>query len=93
MTEALDRDDSVVLDGVEVLLSPQEHALLRVLAGEPGRAWPRGDLARAVFAGEVGATDLLIDVQVAALQRKLRRARPGREWIDTVDGTSYAFVG
>ena len=80
------------LAGVEVALTPGEEALLSVLAAEPGRPWPRLELAREVFRGDFVESDFLVDVHVAALRRKLRRATPGRDWIGTVDGTSYVFV-
>ena len=41
-----------------------------------------------MWSGELIESDFVVDVQVAGLQRKLRNAS-GRDWVRTVDGSSY----
>ena len=65
---------------------------LTVLAAEPGRLWARGDLVRTVWKGDFIESDFLVDLNIAAIRRKLRKAgRSDHEWIRTVEGTGYLF--
>lgn len=73
-------------------LTPAEVDLLAVLTGEPGRAFPRADLANQVWKGAFTESDFLVDVHVATLRRKLRKADPTREWISTIDGVAYRWA-
>lgn len=85
-------DQAALLDGEPLPLTPAELAVLTSLAASPGRTWERGDLVREVWQGEFIESDFLVDVHVANLRRKLRKAGGGaREWIRTVGGVGYAF--
>ncbi|WP_435741364.1 response regulator transcription factor [Nocardioides sp. SYSU DS0663] len=85
-------DHLALLDGEPLPLTPAELALLTSLAAAPGRTWERGDLVREVWQGEFIESDFLVDVHVANLRRKLRKAGGGaRDWIRTVGGVGYAF--
>lgn len=79
------------LNGEPLSLTPVEVDLLSTLSSEPGRAWQRGDLVRAVWKGDFIESDFLVDVHVASLRRKLRKADSGREWIRAVEGSAYLF--
>ncbi|MDO9496702.1 MAG: response regulator transcription factor [Nocardioides sp.] len=79
------------LDGERVMLTPAEFDLLRALATRPGVAWEREELVREVWQGEFIESDFLVDVHVANLRRKLRRAGSRTTWIRTVGGASYLF--
>lgn len=81
-----------LFDGAPVPLTPPEVEVLTVLAREPGRAWDRGDLVSAVWGGEFIESDYLIDVHVANLRRKLRKAGAGPDRIRTVGGAAYALA-
>lgn len=83
--------DVALLDGEPLPLTAAEVAVLAVLAAEPGRVWQRRELARAVWAEELGESHLLLDIHVGNLRRKLRKASPGGEWIRSVGGTAYAL--
>jgi DNA-binding response OmpR family regulator len=85
-------DRVALLDGDPLPLTPAELSLLSALAGDPGRMWQRGDLVREVWQGDFIESDFLVDVHVANLRRKLRRAGGGgRVWIRTVGGAGYTF--
>ena len=81
-----------MLDGRPVPLTPPEVEVLATLAREPGRAWDRAELVGAVWGGDFIESDYLVDVHVANLRRKLRKAGAGSERIRTVEGTAYALV-
>jgi len=80
-----------LLDGDPLPLTPTEVDLLSALSSRPGATWERGDLVREVWAGDFIESDFLVDVHVASLRRKLRKAGTRREWISTVAGTGYRF--
>jgi two-component system phosphate regulon response regulator OmpR len=75
-----------------VELTGAEFKLLVALARAPGAPQSREALTAAVQPGNYKPLDRTVDVQVARLRRKLRKASPGTEWIDTVRGAGYVFV-
>lgn len=79
------------LDGERVMLTPAEFDLLRALASRPGVAWEREELVREVWHGEFIESDFLVDVHIANLRRKLRRAGSRTTWIRTVGGVGYLY--
>ncbi|WKN50268.1 response regulator transcription factor [Nocardioides sp. Arc9.136] len=85
-------DHVALLDGLPLPLTPAEVSLLTAFAAHPGRTWERGDLVREVWEGEFIESDFLVDVHVASLRRKLRKAGGSdHEWIRTVGGVGYTF--
>lgn len=81
-----------MFEGSPVPLTPPEVDVLAVLAREPGRAWGRSDLVSEVWGGDFIESDYLIDVHVANLRRKLRKAGAGNDRIRTVEGAAYALA-
>lgn len=81
-----------LLDGEPLPLTPSEVDLLAALLQPPLRTWWRAELVREVWQGDFMESDFLVDVHVASLRRKLKRAAPGRDWIRTVDGSGYRFT-
>lgn len=81
-----------MFEGDPVPLTPPEVDVLAVLARDPGRAWDRSELVGAVWGGDFIESDFLIDVHVANLRRKLRKAGAGSDRIRTVEGTAYALA-
>jgi DNA-binding response OmpR family regulator len=80
----------VWLDGVPVALSKKEFALLRALAAEPARVFPREELLRGVWGFQsLGATRTL-DAHAARLRKKLAVGE-GR-FIVNVWGVGYRLV-
>jgi DNA-binding response OmpR family regulator len=77
----------VRLAGREVALTPTEHRLLLVLASNPGRAFSRDELGRAL-APQREAQDRTIDSHVTHLRRKIE-APGGQGYILTVPGIGY----
>lgn len=81
-----------MLHGEPVPLTPTEVDLLAAMAREPGEPQDRATLVAAVWGGDFIESDFLIDVHVASLRRKLRKAGSGEDWIRTVAGTAYALT-
>jgi DNA-binding response OmpR family regulator len=81
-----------LFEGAPVPLTPPEVEVLAVLAREPGRSWDRSALVSEVWGGDFIESDFLVDVHVANLRRKLRKAGAGSDRIRTVEGTAYALA-
>jgi len=82
----------VLVNDLAIPLTSIEFKLLVELARVPGQAVSRQQLSEAVQAGAYRPLDRTVDVQVGRLRRRLARALPGCEWIETVRGEGYAFV-
>ncbi|NYE36440.1 DNA-binding response OmpR family regulator [Nocardioides cavernae] len=82
----------VRVDGSELDLTRTEFDLLAHLVSNPGVVVPREDLMRAVWASDfVPDSTHVVDVHLANLRRKLRKARAGNEWIRTIRGVGFRF--
>jgi len=74
--------------GRPVELSRLEFDLLRTLAAEPGRVFPRGELLRGVWGYSTEARSRTLDSHVARLRAKLRAAGVERQLV-CVWGVGY----
>lgn len=81
------RSRRVVLDGIEVDLTPKEFDLLALLASEPGRAFTRDQLIQEVWDEHWWGPTKTLDVHISAVRKKL--GDPG--WITTLRGVGYRF--
>lgn len=82
----------VLVDGAEIDLTRTEFDLLAHLVSNPGVVVAREDLMRAVWASDfVPDSTHVVDVHLANLRRKLRKARASNEWIRTVRGVGFRF--
>jgi DNA-binding response OmpR family regulator len=77
------------LEGRPLDLTRTEFLLLRLLAGNPGRAFSRDYLVRRLWDGEYAGLDRSVDSHVAHLRRKLG---PLGASIQTVWGVGYRFA-
>jgi DNA-binding response OmpR family regulator len=77
------------LDSEPLNLTRTEFHLLRLLAGNPGRAFSRDYLLRRVWNDDYGGLDRSVDTHIAHLRRKLG---PLGSSIQTVWGVGYRFV-
>ncbi|HAK96147.1 MAG TPA: DNA-binding response regulator [Planctomycetes bacterium] len=76
----------VIANGKAVDLTASEFRILHYLARRPGWVFTRGQIIDAVHGEEYPVTDRSVDVQVAALRKKLGKAG---ERIETVRGVGY----
>ncbi len=79
---------AVSVGGEPVVLTPMEFRVLAVLISKPGKVFTRGEIADAAHHEENVVTDRAVDVQIAALRRKLGSAG---QYIQTVRGVGYRF--
>jgi two-component system phosphate regulon response regulator PhoB len=76
----------VVVDDRPVDLTRTEFRILHLLASRPGWVFSRGQIVKSVHGDDYPVTGRSVDVQVAALRRKLGGAGP---LIRTVRGVGY----
>lgn len=79
---------AVTVNGKPVVLTPMEFRVLAVLISKPGKVFARAEIADAAHHEENVVTDRAVDVQIAALRRKLGQAG---SYIETVRGVGYRF--
>ncbi|MGB6451081.1 MAG: response regulator [Steroidobacteraceae bacterium] len=76
-------------DGKPLDLTPVEFRLLKTLATAPGRVFSRTQLLDNLYADHRVVTDRTVDSHVKNLRRKLQRANPDREFVESVYGVGY----
>lgn len=82
----------VTVSGQEVDLTRTEFDLLAHLVRNPGVVVAREELMRAVWSTEfVPDSTHVVDVHLANLRRKLRRAAADNEWIRTIRGVGFRY--
>lgn len=85
----IDREQHrVLVDGVELKLTPTEFRLLWGLARQPGRAFSRHDLMETAIGDDSLVLERTIDVHIKSLRQKLGEHA---ERIETVRGVGYRF--
>ncbi|KRB73138.1 PhoR family transcriptional regulator [Nocardioides sp. Root190] len=83
----------VLLGSEPVALTRTEFDILVALAQKPRRAFSRRQLVDAVW-GEDWVGDLhIVDVHIAHTRRKLQDEAAAPQFIDTVRGVGYRFIG
>ena len=80
------------LAGEELVLTPKEFELLKLLVTSPGRAFSRDELLERIWGYEYYGDTRTVDVHIRHLRAKLGE-RPGlSERIETVRGVGYRFA-
>jgi DNA-binding response OmpR family regulator len=84
---------TVVVDGKPVALTPTEFDLLAALCRSYGTVLTRSQLVESAIGYDYEGTDRSVDAHIAKLRKKLRRRRGRPEFVATVFGVGYRFVG
>ena len=80
-------------DGRPLNLTSVEFKLLGILAKEPGRVFSRASLIEEALGYDFEGFDRTIDVHILNLRRKLESDPSHPDYIKTVYGVGYKFVG
>ena len=83
----------VTRNGEPVYLTGREFQLLRYFIERPGTTIPRKELLQSVWGYVADALTRTVDTHVASLRQKLEENPRRPEYIITVSGTGYKFVG
>lgn len=81
----------VLVNGEPVSLTAKEFNLLRLLAGNPGRAFSRDYLLDRVWGSDFAGFDRTIDTHIQRLRRKLGGAGTPADRIVTLWGVGYKY--
>jgi two-component system alkaline phosphatase synthesis response regulator PhoP len=87
------RQAEVTRDGKPVYLTAREFQLLRYLIERAGKTVPRNELLRSVWGYDSDTLTRTVDTHVASLRQKLEKNPKQPEFIFTVSGVGYKFVG
>jgi len=87
------RTQDVIVRGQPASLSALEFRLLFFLAAHPRRIFSRERLLDEVWGGDRYVTPRTIDVHVRRLREKIEARPEAPEYIGTVRGAGYRFVG
>ncbi|MBU9726770.1 response regulator transcription factor [Diplocloster modestus] len=80
------------IHGADLTLTQSEFALLTLLSSRPRDIWTVEELFRALW-GSNGAVDAqIVQGHLSRMRRKIERAFPRHEFIETVWGKGYRFV-
>lgn len=77
----------------EIVLTPTEFTLMRVLLGNPGRAFSRDDLLNAVWGKNYFGDMKTVDVHIRRIREKIEEDPSNPRWIETVWGFGYRLRG
>lgn len=80
-------------DGGPIVLTPTEFKILVSLAENPGRVLSRDQLVNIVLGYDFEGYDRTIDAHVKNLRHKLEKDSKSPEFIQTVYGMGYKFIG
>jgi two-component system response regulator BaeR len=93
-SQDLELDESrnkVVLKGKELHLTVVEFQLLKILSGDPGRIYSRGQLIDKIYHDHRVVSDRTIDSHIKKLRRKIFEEIPEQEFIHSVYGIGYKY--
>jgi two-component system alkaline phosphatase synthesis response regulator PhoP len=74
--------------GEELVLPKKEFELLDLLTSKPGKVFTREEIFHDVWGDKIIVGDRTIDVHIRKLREKI-----GDQFIQTVKGVGYKFVG
>lgn len=80
------------LDGAPVVLTQREFALLELFLQNPGRVLTRTQIAEKIWDCHFDMETNLVDVYVAKIRGKLKRANEPEPLIQSVRGVGYKFA-
>jgi len=83
----------VTRDGKQVYFTRREFQLLCYLMERAGSTVPRSELLRSVWGYDSDAFTRTVDTHIASLRQKLGEDPKRPEYIHTVSGVGYKFVG
>jgi DNA-binding response OmpR family regulator len=81
------------LDGDVLDLTTNEFAALALLAGNPGKVFNRDEILQELRGIDCDAFNRSVDITMSRLRQKLKDDPKSPEFIKTVWGTGYVFIG
>tara|TARA_B100000945_G_scaffold154405_1_gene123852 strand:- start:1325 stop:2014 length:690 start_codon:yes stop_codon:yes gene_type:complete len=82
----------VLMNDVEVNLTPKEFSILQNLCSYPGKIYSRQEIIDLVFGLDFDGFDRTIDTHIANLRKKLKNADPENDYVESVYGLGYRLI-
>ncbi len=83
----------VYILGEEIVLTPKEFELLRILVEHPGKAFSRDELLEQIWGYDYFGDSRTVDVHVRHLRQKIERDPSKPDYIETIRGLGYRYKG
>ncbi len=83
----------VYIRGEEIVLTPKEFELLRILVEHPGKAFSRDELLEQIWGYDYFGDSRTVDVHVRHLRQKIERDPSKPDYIETIRGLGYRYKG
>lgn len=83
----------VYIRGKEIVLTPKEFELLRILVKHPGKAYSRDELLEQIWGYEYFGDSRTVDVHVRHLRQKIESDPSKPDYIETIRGLGYRYKG
>jgi two-component system response regulator RegX3 len=83
----------VTVDGAKVAFPPKEFELLETFLRSPGRLLTRELLIQRIWGDDYVGDTKTLDVHVKRVRQKIERDPHDPEWLLTVRGLGYKFIG
>ena len=83
----------VTIDGASVAFPPKEFELLETFLRSPGRLLTRELLIQRIWGDDYVGDTKTLDVHVKRVRQKIERDPHDPEWLLTVRGLGYKFIG
>lgn len=80
-------------NGREIELTPTEFAIMKVLLGNPGKAFSRNEIMNSVWGRDYFGDLKTVDVHIRRIREKLENNPSAPRWIETVWGVGYRLGG
>lgn len=88
-----EREKVIARDGRQFRLTRKGHALMRLLASDPGRVFSVDEIVAAVWAGRERATAADVHQCIYALRKRIEEDPGNPRYIITVPSFGYRFAG
>ena len=86
-----DQTRQVAVGKQQLVLTPNEFGLLKIMMSRPDRVFTRSELINRIQGYDFEGYDRTIDTHIKNLRKKIAQKLPGREIISTVYGVGYKF--
>lgn len=83
----------VYIRGEEIVLTPKEFELLRILVKHPGKAFSRDELLEQIWGYDYFGDSRTVDVHVRHLRQKIESDPSKPDNIETIRGLGYRYKG
>jgi two-component system OmpR family response regulator len=83
----------IIREGQPVSVTPTEFKLLITLASTPGRTFTRDELVSRALGHQFEGYDRSIDAHIKNLRQKIEKNPRSPEYLKTVYGVGYLFIG